>query len=142
MNLLAHPHQSKINAETYHRIERSGAEERKRMSIATTPVYAVLLTFLYVILSVRVIGLRRFLGVALGDGEHRDLLSRQRVHANFAEYVPIALILMTLAELQGLPDWALNAVGILLSLGRVLHAYGVSQETEQFRLRASGMALT
>jgi len=112
------------------------------MTIAVTPIYAVILTALYLLLSFRVIGRRRTAQVALGDGGDRALLRRQRVHGNFAEYVPLALVLMMLAELQGLPHWALHAIGVILIVGRIAHAYGVSQETEPMQIRGAAMALT
>jgi uncharacterized membrane protein YecN with MAPEG domain len=62
--------------------------------------------------------------------------------ANFAEYAPLALLLMALAELQHLPDWMIHALGILLLVGRATHAYGVGREPELFRARVLGMALT
>jgi uncharacterized membrane protein YecN with MAPEG domain len=107
-----------------------------------TALYAALLTLLYLYLSVRVIGRRRAIRVALGDGGDRSLLRRQRVHANFAEYVPLALILMALAEAQGLPHWMLQALGLGLLAGRLVHAYGVSGEPERLAARSAGMGLT
>jgi uncharacterized membrane protein YecN with MAPEG domain len=110
--------------------------------MSITPVYAGILTLLFIVLSVRVIGLRRMSGVGLGDGGNRELLRRQRVHGNFAEYVPFALILMSLAELQHVLGWLLHAIGILLLAGRLAHAYAVGQEPEQTGGRVLGMALT
>jgi uncharacterized membrane protein YecN with MAPEG domain len=107
-----------------------------------TPLYAGLLTLLFVVLSIRVIGMRRAAGVGLGDGGNRVLLRRQRAHGNFAEYVPLALVLMALAELQHLPPWLLHAIGLLLLAGRAAHAYGLSQEPELTKGRVAGMALT
>ena len=73
-----------------------------------TPIYAGLLTLVFVALSVRVIGGRRMAGVGLGDGGNRLLLRKTRAHGNFAEYVPFALILMALAELQAGPGWVVH----------------------------------
>ena len=56
--------------------------------------------------------------------------------------MPFALLLMALAELQDLPAWSLNLIGIALVAGRLLHIYGVSQEPEKIQFRASGMMLT
>ena len=106
--------------------------------MSVTPVYAGLLALLFIFLSVRVIGMRRSARVALGDGGNPALLRRQRVHGNFAEYVPLALILMALAELQNPPGWMIHAIGIPLLLGRAAHAYGVSCEPEMLRVRVSG----
>jgi uncharacterized membrane protein YecN with MAPEG domain len=62
-----------------------------------TALYAALLTMLFVVLSVRVIAMRRGSGAALGDGGNPELLRRIRVQGNFAEYVPLGLVLLRLA---------------------------------------------
>jgi uncharacterized protein len=59
-----------------------------------TAFYAALLAPLFILLAVRVIRQRRGARVAIGDGGDKLLLRRMRVHANFAEYVPFALVLM------------------------------------------------
>jgi uncharacterized membrane protein YecN with MAPEG domain len=64
------------------------------------------------------------------------------VHANFAEYVPLALVLMALAEVQGQPGWTIHLVGVLLAVGRIAHAYGVSQAPRILKLRVLGMVAT
>lgn len=110
--------------------------------MSITPVYAGLLALVFVALSIRVIGARRGAGISLGDGGDKALLRRQRVHANFAEYVPLALMLMLLAELQGVPRPVLHGLGLALLAGRLVHAAGVSREPENFKLRVTGMALT
>ncbi len=107
-----------------------------------TPLYASLLAFLFVFLSIRVIKARRAEKVALGDGDSLRVRRAMRVQANFAEYVPLALLLIALAELQGLPVWALHLLGLVLLIGRGFHAYGVSQESETFKYRVRGMGLT
>ena len=113
------------------------------MTIApVTSLYAAVLAFLFVYLSVRVIGRRRTARVALGLGGDRDLERRARVQANFAEYVPLALVLLLLAELAGLPRLLLHAAGAAFVIGRIFHAVGVSGEPEDFRLRTAGIATT
>jgi uncharacterized membrane protein YecN with MAPEG domain len=81
--------------------------------ILITPFYAALLALLYVGLAVRVIQLRRSERVALGDGGRQSLQRATRVHANFAEYVPLALILLVLAELTGAAGLTLTRSGSL-----------------------------
>lgn len=110
--------------------------------MTVTPVYAAILALMYVALSVRVIGARRSARVALGDGGNPALLRRQRVHANFAEYVPLALILMMLAEQQQIPAAIIHALGLCLLAGRVIHAIGVSRHPELIWQRVTGMSLT
>lgn len=112
------------------------------MSMSVTPVYAGLISLVFVFLSFRVIGLRRKARIGLGDGGNRSLMRRQRVHGNFAEYAPLVIVLMALAELQGQSTWTIHLIGICLVAGRLLHAYGVSQEPELAKLRVAGMALT
>jgi uncharacterized membrane protein YecN with MAPEG domain len=107
-----------------------------------TAFYAALLAGLFLFLSVRVIGWRRERRVEFGHGEDFELLRRMRVHANFAEYVPFALLLMALAESMEPPNLLLHAAGIALVAGRIVHAYGVSQSPPIMRFRVYGMAMT
>jgi uncharacterized protein len=104
--------------------------------------YAALLALLFVALSWRTITLRRRLRVAVGDGGHPELLRAMRVHANFAEYVPLALLLIALVEIGGSPAWLVHVLGTVLLLARCAHAWGVSQTKEDFRFRISGMMAT
>ena len=110
--------------------------------VGITAFYAAILSFLFVWLSRNVIVARRRQRVALGDGGHTELLRRMRAHGNFAEYVPFALVLMALGEIQGLYPILVHALGLILLIGRCLHAYGVSRTPEDFRFRVTGMALT
>jgi uncharacterized membrane protein YecN with MAPEG domain len=112
------------------------------MLLKVTPLYAGLLALLFVALSIRVIAVRRSAGVALGDGDRSDVRRRMRVHGNFAEYVPLALLLLALAEINLQPALLLHGLGLALLAGRCIHAVGVSGEPERFVLRVTGMALT
>ena len=49
-----------------------------------------------------------------------------RVQANFSEYVPLAVVLLVLSELSGLPAAMVHVAGIALLASRVLHAWGLS----------------
>lgn len=107
-----------------------------------TAFYAALLAALFVLLSVRVIAQRREAKVEIGPGESRELLRRMRVHANFAEYAPFALVLLALAESLKAPSPLLHLIGLILVSGRYVHAYGLSQNPHNLRLRVWGMTLT
>lgn len=74
------------------------------MTLAITPLYASLLALVFVYLSARVITVRRQLKASLGDHGDKNLLKRLRVHANFAEYTPLALLLILMAEMMGTPS--------------------------------------
>jgi hypothetical protein len=65
-----------------------------------------------------------------------------RVHANFAEYVPFAFLLIMLLELKKASHLPLIGLCSLLLVGRLVHAFGVSMENERFIYRVSGMAMT
>lgn len=107
-----------------------------------TPLYAALLALIFVALSVRTIRLRRRYRVAIGDGGNEPLKRAARVHANFAEYVPLALLLVYFAENGGAPALLIHALSGALVCGRLSHAWGVSQPRENFRFRVTGMVLT
>ena len=110
--------------------------------LPVTALYAGLLGLGFVWLATRVIKARRLYRVAIGDGQHRLVQRAIRAHGNFAEYVPFALLLLALCELNGLPDWALHVLGVVLLAGRVVHAHGIAQEPENFRFRVLGTSLT
>jgi hypothetical protein len=110
--------------------------------LPATTVYAALLALLFVGLSVRVIRLRRREGVALGGGEREPLTRAVRAHGNFAEYVPLALLLVAMVELSRPAAWIPHGFGLLLIAGRVLHAVGISRTPERFVFRTVGMAMT
>ena len=65
-----------------------------------------------------------------------------RVHSNFAEYVPLALILFYFLEVETDADLWIHVLCVSLIIGRLLHAYGVSQVEENYRFRVAGMILT
>ncbi|MES1928488.1 relative of glutathione S-transferase [Salinisphaera dokdonensis CL-ES53] len=109
---------------------------------SVTPFYAALLALLFFALSVRTLRVRRGLQIAVGDAGNAQMLRAMRVHSNFAEYVPISLLLIFMFEAAG--GWALmvHLLGLSLLLGRLLHAYGVSRTPEDYRFRIVGMSLT
>ncbi len=106
------------------------------------PFYAALLAVFYVSLSIRTLRVRRRLRIAIGDGGSEEMLRAMRTHANFAEYVPFAALLIALAELQGAGAGWIHALGLALLGGRAAHAWGVSRSPEDYRFRVAGMTLT
>ncbi len=107
-----------------------------------TPIYAAISGFVFVVLSVRTLLLRRRLEVGIGDGDQPILARAIRVHSNYAEYVPLSLILLYFLENQvGVSLW-IHVLCSTLLIGRITHAFGVSQVEENYRYRVIGMALT
>jgi uncharacterized membrane protein YecN with MAPEG domain len=112
------------------------------VSIAITSLYAALLTFVFLALSVRVILFRvNKIGPSGPEGEIA-LNKSMRVQANFVEYAPLGLVLMLCAELQSAPALAIHAMGVTLLAGRVLHAIGMTRTPQVFSLRSLGILLT
>jgi uncharacterized protein len=106
------------------------------------PLYAALFALLYVVLSVRTLRLRRTLRITIGDSGNEAMLRAMRVHSNFAEYVPFSLLLILLVEMQTAPPVLVHALCLCLFVGRLSHAFGVSQLNENYRYRVFGMVLT
>ncbi len=110
--------------------------------MSATPLWASLLTILYLGLAAQVIRARYRTKTALGSGGDPALERAIRAHANFAEYVPLALILIACFELQGGWLWLAHLLGALLLAGRTIHALGISREAEILSRRRNGMILT
>jgi uncharacterized membrane protein YecN with MAPEG domain len=109
---------------------------------ATTGLYAALLALLYGALALRVVRLRLALKQPLGDGGHAALQRAVRVHGHFAEYVPLALLLLLLLELARLPAALLHGYGLLLLASRAAHAIGVARVPEHLGWRLAAMVIT
>jgi uncharacterized membrane protein YecN with MAPEG domain len=110
--------------------------------LTITPVYAALLALFYLPLSIRVIKLRLSEKVSIGDGGNSDLARAARVHANFAEYAPLALLLIAFNEALGTPALAVHALGLMLLVGRVSHFLGIRTVEAPMHYRKLGMRLT
>lgn len=96
------------------------------MILIYTPIYAALLALLILVLATKVVLARRKLRIGVGDKGDAKMLQVIRIHANATEYVPLTLILMGFAELNGINVYVLNSCGIALVLGRLMHAHGLS----------------
>jgi uncharacterized membrane protein YecN with MAPEG domain len=105
-------------------------------------LYAALLALLFVGLSIRTLLLRRRLRIAIGDAGNEIMLRAMRAHSNFAEYVPISLLLIYLVEQSGAGPLFVHALGLCVLAGRLSHAVGVSRVNERYGYRVFGMSLT
>jgi uncharacterized membrane protein YecN with MAPEG domain len=113
---------------------------------------AGLLGVLYVALAVRVsmarVRTKQSLGTGPVDavrlGEERGagpLLVASRAHANFTENVPLALILLGIAEHDLGPVWFVIVLALLLVVARVIHPIGMAMPAPN-PFRAAGALLT
>ena len=107
-----------------------------------TSIIVAILTIIFIRLSFAVIGLRRKNKVGLGSGGHEDLERAIRTQGNFAEYVPIGIILIACLELNGAPWWLVVIPGIALIIGRLIHAKGMNTPPPDFSRRVLGMKFT
>ena len=82
-----------------------------------TPVF---LRFGSLLLSVRVVNLRRR-GIVFGDNGEIGVIRVVRAQANFAEYVPLALLLMGFLEVSRYSIYMLHALGLILLVARLIH---------------------
>ena len=96
------------------------------MRVPITGLYAGLGAVILLALAVRVILLRWSTKTGIGDGGDRRLARVIRIHGNAIEYVPIALILMLVAELSGAAPALLHGCGIALVAARISHALGLA----------------
>lgn len=104
--------------------------------------YAGLLGLLMIVLSFRISLARVRAGVSLGWGEDRVLKERVRAFGNFAEWVPLALLLLLMAQAADAPGRALHIAGALLLAGRVLHPLGLASDRLFTPFRFLGMVGT
>lgn len=112
---------------------------------ALTATYAALLALFYVGLAGWVVA-GRVTGEQLhGDGGDEGLMKRIRSHANFAEYVPFALLLIALLEAGGGGRGLVHGLLIVLLIARILHPIGMFagvNTPRQFACRGGGIVAT
>ncbi|MBZ4371609.1 MAPEG family protein [Corallococcus sp. AS-1-6] len=107
--------------------------------VPVTSLYAALNAFLTLALSANVSRVRTQHKVFRGDGGHAGLSAAIRAHGNNIEQVPLALILLLLAELSGGNSTALHVFGGALLVARLGHAFGMLRASP---IQAVGAVLT
>lgn len=108
------------------------------MMLQVTMITAATLAFVNIWIGARVGQVRMREKVSLGDGGHPSLLARMRAHANFSEYVPMAVILLGLVEMAGGSRTPLIVAGTVLLVARIAHALGMDRPAPN-ALRALGI---
>ena len=81
-------------------------------------------------LSFRAGGFRGKTGISVlfGEPPNMELAERVRVHQNFLEYVPLAIILMGIIELNSGNATFLHVFGVVLIFSRIAHAIGLRHD--------------
>jgi uncharacterized membrane protein YecN with MAPEG domain len=110
--------------------------------LTITPIYVAAAVAMYSVIAFVVISNRIRRRISIGDAGQTDFARMVRGHGNFAEYAPITLLAIGVADLAGAPASILHACGILLLCGRGLHAYCFLFTLVGRRIRVTGMMLT
>ncbi len=91
-------------------------------SLPLTIFYSSILALVFAGLTLPVVFQRRRNNVPYGDGDIPGLRSAIRAHGNFAEYVPLSIILLGLMELSGFDSLVIHTLFLALIMARTAHA--------------------
>lgn len=94
--------------------------------LSAAALYTGINILLLFLLSFRVVGSRMRTKVSLGTGGDPDLELRIRAHGNAAEYIPASMLGLIVLALLSVPVLAIHVLGGVFTLGRLLHALGLS----------------
>ena len=94
-------------------------------AVSNSAIYAGLNALIILVLAGICVLRRRSTRTGTGDGGHTILTKAIRAHGNNVEYVPTALILIVILELMGGSSGLVHGLGILLTVSRISHAYGI-----------------
>lgn len=111
-------------------------------ALAFAASYVACLVLLGIVLTARVIRVRRGEKVGIGDGGNRELAKCIRVHGNFSETAPFLVAILILLPLLGAKEWLVHAIGLPALTGRIMHAIGLGRTAGSSFGRVSGMLLT
>ena len=95
------------------------------MLLQTTLCLAAAAAIVNVWLSQRIGQLRHRHKISIGTGGNEMIERRMRAQLNFAENVPLVLILIAIIEMTGKAGLWLAPAGAVFMLGRVLHGLGM-----------------
>lgn len=87
-----------------------------------TTLYTAILALIFSVLTLVVVIQRRKNDIPYGDGGNTVLRGAIRAHGNFAEYVPLSIVLLGLLEINGTSDIVINGMFLTLIAARISHA--------------------
>ncbi|MFV8569727.1 MAPEG family protein [Marinobacter sp. SBS5] len=113
------------------------------MIIPVTAVFAAVIGILLLVLSVMAVRFRLKYQIGMGVNDDPAFQATVRAHANLVEYAPIGLIMLAIAELNGVSSTWIYWTGMALVVGRILHAFGmIKGKGKTHMARLVGMVLT
>jgi len=107
-----------------------------------TAIVAAILGLFAAALTANVIIHRVRLKIDSGDGGIPAMTQAIRAHGNFAEHVPLALILIAAVEMMGTAHWLVVLLGVVLVVARLASALGLGRSLAGTPPRQAGAALT
>ena len=108
------------------------------MQLQVTAIYASIIVLGLLILANMVSANRARTGISIYAGDDQRLALAIRRHGNLAENAAVALLLLALSEMRGMPLWGLHGLGLLLLISRVAHAVGLHPDRVVAPLRLAG----
>ncbi|MBL1274383.1 MAG: putative membrane protein YecN with MAPEG domain [Marinobacter maritimus] len=113
------------------------------MIVPVTGVFAAVLGILLLVLSAHVVRFRIKYSKGMGVTDNPDFEAAVRAHGNLVEYAPLCLIMLGIAELNGVASGLVYWTGMTLVVGRLLHAWGmINGHGGEHKARAIGIVLT
>lgn len=103
-------------------------------------IYIALAAFLIIWLSLHVIKVRRKHQISIGDEGNMELKTAMAAQANAVEFLPIGLLLLFVLESNQASVWIIHAAGLLLLIGRLVHARSLL--ADDLKGRVLGMKIT
>lgn len=105
-------------------------------------LYAAINALIMLVLGILVVRARVKTRTEIGEGSDPAMMGAIRAHGNNTEYVPVALLLMLILIPLQANAIVIHAIGSSLTLGRILHAIGLSRNVGTSLPRFLGMLLT
>jgi hypothetical protein len=110
--------------------------------LSITALYAGILGIMSIGIAFGAGSLRGKTGISIGHGDNAELHLAMRRHGNFAEFVPLALVLIGILELNGVTSSAVHGLGAVLVVARICHAMGIEADSITNPLRGIGAGAT
>jgi uncharacterized membrane protein YecN with MAPEG domain len=104
--------------------------------------YAAINALIMLVLGMLVVRARVKTQTEIGDGGNPSMAGPLRAHANNTETVPIVIVLLLVMLLFQVNIVVIHLVGGFLTLGRLLHGFGLSRNTGASTPRLLGMIFT
>jgi uncharacterized membrane protein YecN with MAPEG domain len=104
--------------------------------------YAAINALIMLVLGMLVVRARVKTRTEIGDGGNPAMVGPLRAHANNAEYVPMGILLLLVLYALAANVAVIHVVGGTLTLGRLLHAFGLTRNVGTSMPRLLGMLLT